>query len=119
MRAELAKIQSRLSITEDDDALDALVATRKALRAAIDGFELIPDAYDYAETGQTVSQMWTAGDTDVKRAMVHAIKDSWGLALSEHEGGWGIKIGTDFRGMSDANGIVDLGNGLCFRREAA
>ena len=119
MRAELAKIQSRLSITEDDDELDALVATRKALRAAIDGFELIPDAYDYAETGQTVSQMWTAGDTDVKRGMVRGIKDSWGLALSEHEGQWGIKIGTDVRDMSDANGIVDLGNGLCFRREAA
>jgi DNA invertase Pin-like site-specific DNA recombinase len=119
MRAEFAKIQGRLSITEDDDELDALVATRKALRAAIDGFELIPDAYDYAETGQTVSQMWTAGDTDVKRGMVRAIKDSWGLALSEHEGQWGIKIGTDFTDMSDANGIADLGNGLCFRREAA
>jgi DNA invertase Pin-like site-specific DNA recombinase len=119
MRAEFAKIQSRLSITEDDDELDALVATRKALRAAIDGFELIPDAYDYAETGQTVSQMWTAGDTDVKRGMIRAIKDSWGLTLSEHEGQWGIKIGTDLRDMSDANEIVDLGNGLCFRREAA
>jgi DNA invertase Pin-like site-specific DNA recombinase len=119
MRAEFAKIQGRLSVTEDDDELDALVATRKALRAAIDGFELIPDAYDYAETGQTVSQMWTAGDTDVKRGMVRAVKDSWGLALSEHEGQWGIKIGTDFGAMSDANGIVDLGNGLCFRREAA
>jgi DNA invertase Pin-like site-specific DNA recombinase len=119
MRAEFAKIQSRLSITEDDDELDALIATRKALRAAIDGFELIPDAYDYAETGQTVSQMWTAGDTDVKRGMVRAIKDSWGAALYEREGQWGIKIGTDFSGNSGANGIVDLGNGLCFRREAA
>jgi DNA invertase Pin-like site-specific DNA recombinase len=119
MRAEFAKIQSRLSITEDDDELDALVATRKALRAAIDGFEIIPDTYDYAETGQTVSQMWTAGDTNVKRGMVRAIKDSWGLALSEHEGRWGIKVGTDVGGMSAANGIVDLGNGLCFRREAA
>src|ERR1700676_578277 len=89
MRAEFAKIQSRLSITEDDDELDALVATRKALRAAIDGFELIPDAYDYAATGQAVSQMWTVGDTDVKRGMVRAIKGSWGLALSEHEGQWG------------------------------
>ena len=108
MRAEFAKIQSRLSITEDDDELDALVAMRKALRAAIDGFELIPDAYDYAEIRRTVSQMWTAGDTDVKRGMVRAIKDSWG-----------IKIGTGFRDMSDASGIVDLGNGLCFRREAA
>ena len=119
MRAEFAKIQGRLSITEDDDELDALVATRKALRAAIDGFGLIPDAYDYAETGQAVSQIWTAGDTGVKRGMVRAIKDSWGLALSGHEGQWGIKIGTDFRAMSDANRIVDLGNGLCFRREAA
>jgi hypothetical protein len=119
MRAEFAKIQSRLSITEDDDELDALVATRKALRVAIDGFEMIPDAYDYAETGQTVSQMWTVGDTDVKRGMVRAIKDSWGLSLSEHDGQWGIKIGTDFRGVGDESGIVDLGNGLCFRREAA
>jgi DNA invertase Pin-like site-specific DNA recombinase len=119
MRAEFAKIQSRLSITEDDDELDALIAARKALRAAIDGFELIPDAYDYAETGQTVSEMWTAGDTDVKRGMIRAIKDSWGAALSEHEGQWGIEIGSDFNGMSKANEIVDLGNGLCFRREAA
>jgi DNA invertase Pin-like site-specific DNA recombinase len=119
MRAEFAKIQSRLSITEDDEELDALVAKRKALRAAIDGFEIIPDAYDYAETGQTVSQMWTAGDTDVKRGMVRAIKDSWGLSLAEHDGQWGIQIGTHVRGVSDSNGVVDLGNGLCFRREAA
>jgi hypothetical protein len=81
MRGESAKIQGRLSVTEDDDEL-----------AAIDGFELIPDADDYAETGQTVSQMWTAGDTDVKRRMVRAIKDSWGLALSEHEGQWGFSL---------------------------
>jgi hypothetical protein len=33
--------------------------------------------------------------------------------------GSGDKVGTNFRGTSDANGIVDLGNGLCFRREAA
>jgi hypothetical protein len=44
--------------------------------------------------------------------MVKAVKDSWGLELSEHEGQWGIKIGTDFRDVSDADGIVDLGNGL-------
>ena len=63
--------------------------------------------------------MWTAGDTGVKRGMVRAIKDSWGVALSEHEGQWGIKMGTDVRDISDASGIADLGNGLCFRREAA
>jgi hypothetical protein len=54
--------------------------------------------------------------------VVKAVKGSWGLALSEHEGQGGIKIGmdfTDFTDMSDANGIVDLGKGLCFRREAA
>jgi DNA invertase Pin-like site-specific DNA recombinase len=119
MRAEFAKIQSRLSVTEDDDELDALVATRKALRAAIDGFKPIDDEYDYADTRQTVSQMWTAGNMDAKRGMIRAIKDSLGLALSEHEGQWGIKIGAAFNDVSDASGIVDLGNGLCFRREAA
>jgi hypothetical protein len=51
--------------------------------------------------------------------MVKAVKGSWGLALAELEGKWVIEIGTDFRGAGDANGIVDLGNGLCFRREAA
>ena len=62
--------------------------------------------------------MWRGDDT-VKRNMVKAVKTSWGLALSEHDGQWGIKIGTDFKDMSGAHGIVDLGNGLCFRREPA
>ncbi|ONH23146.1 recombinase family protein [Pseudofrankia asymbiotica] len=119
MRAELARIQGRLSVTEDDDELDELVATRKALRVAIDGFAVVPDVYDYAETGQTVGQMWAAGDTEVKRGMVRAIRESWGLALSEHGGQWGITVGTGFTGAGGADDVVDLGNGLCFRREGA
>ncbi len=118
MRAEFAKIQSRLSVTEDDDELDALVATRKALRVAIEQFTLVPDVYDYAETGQTVSHMWTTGDTDAKRGMVSAIENSWGLTLSKHGGTWGIQIGTGFTDTSGVDGIVDLGNGLCFRWES-
>ncbi|KEZ38263.1 recombinase family protein [Frankia sp. CeD] len=116
MQAELAKIQSRLSATEDDDELDALVVARKALREALKNFEPVPDMYDYTETGQTVSDLWTAGDTDEKRGMIRAIMASWGLALSEHDGQWGIKIGTRFAGTTEVDGIVDLGNGFCFRR---
>ena len=118
LKASLSKIQARLSATEDDDDLDALVAERKSAKARIERFEIIPDSFDYAPTGQTVAGMWSGDDT-VKRNMVKAVKGSWGLALSEHEGQWGIKVGTDFRDMSDADGIVDLGNGLCFRRPAA
>jgi DNA invertase Pin-like site-specific DNA recombinase len=118
LRASLAKIQARLSATEDDDELDALVAQRKSVKARIEGFEVIPDSFDYAPTGQTVAGMWSGDDT-VKRSMVKAVKNSWGLALAEHEGQWGIKIGTDYRDKRNAAGIVDLGNGLCFRREAA
>ncbi|WP_035751060.1 recombinase family protein [Parafrankia discariae] len=117
MRAELAKIKSRLSVTEDDDDLDALVDTRKALRVSIEKFDLVSDVYDYAETGQTVSHLWTTGGTDEKRGMIRAIMASWGLELSEHDGQWGIKIGTGFAGATGADGIVDLGNGFCFRRE--
>ncbi len=116
LRASLAKLQARLSVTEDDDELDALVAERKSLKGRIEGFEVIPDSFDYAPTGQTVAGMWSGKDT-VKRNMVKAVKDSWGMALCEHEGQWGIKIGTDFRDVSSAAGIVDLGNGLCFRRD--
>jgi hypothetical protein len=116
LHAGLRKIQARLSVTEDDDELDALVAERKAVKARIEGFAVIPDSFDYAPTGQTVAGMWS-GDDAVKRNMVKAVKGSWGLALADHGGGqWGIKIGADFTGTSDGDGIVDLGNGLCFRR---
>ncbi|MCM3882150.1 recombinase family protein [Frankia sp. R82] len=113
MHAELAKIKSRLSATDDDDELDELVASRKALRAAIEQFEIVPDSYDYAETGQTVGHMWTSSDTDAKRGMVRAIQRAWGMALSEHGGAWVIQIGAGFADTSGADGIVDLGNGLC------
>lgn len=117
LRALLAKIQARLSATEDDDELDALVAERKAVKAGIEAFTVVPDSYDYAPTGQTVAGMWDGGDT-VKRDMVKAVKGSWGLALAEHAGQWRVKLGTDPKDTGDADGIVDLGNGLCFRRQA-
>jgi DNA invertase Pin-like site-specific DNA recombinase len=114
LNAEVRKIQARLSATEDDDKLDALVAERKALKARIEGFVIVPDSYDYARTGQTVAQMWNDGDDTVRRGMVRAVKESWGMILADHDGQWVIDIGTE--GAGDANGIVDLGNGLCFRR---
>jgi DNA invertase Pin-like site-specific DNA recombinase len=117
LRASLSKLQARLSATEDDDELDALVAERKSIKARIEGFEIIPDSFDYAPTGQTVAGMWNGSDT-AKRKMARAVKNSWGLALAEHEGQWGIRIGADFKDVSDADRIVDLGNGLCFRRSA-
>jgi DNA invertase Pin-like site-specific DNA recombinase len=115
--AGLRKIQANLSATEDDDELDALVAERKAVKARIEGFVIVPDSYDYAPTGQTVAQMWNGGDDTVKRGMVRAVKESWGMILANKEGQRVIDIGT--AGSKDAratSGIVDLGNGLCFRR---
>lgn len=117
LNAELRKIQGRLSATEDDDELDALVAERKAVKARIERFVIVPDSYDYAPTGQTVAQMWNDGDDTVKRGMVRAVKASWGITLANNDGRWGIDIGTaDSTGAGNANGIADLGNGLCFRR---
>jgi len=49
--------------------------------------------------------------------MLRAVKESWGMTLANNEGQWGIDIGT--AGSADSeemNGIIDLGNGLCFRR---
>jgi hypothetical protein len=118
-RAELVKIKGRLSVTDDDRKLDDLLARMKAVRAEIAAFTVVPDVYDYAPTGQTVGQMWSAGDTDAKRGMVRAVKESWGLALAENGGRWEITIGAGFTGASGGEDIVDLGNGLCFRREIA
>jgi hypothetical protein len=114
LNAELRKIQARLSATEDDDDLDALIAQRKAIKARIEGFTVVPDDFDYAPTGQTVAQMWDDGDDAVKRGMVRAVKESWGMILKNHEGQWRIATGTT--GSKDRKGIVDLGNGLCFLR---
>jgi DNA invertase Pin-like site-specific DNA recombinase len=117
LNAELRKIQGRLSATEDDDELDALVAERKAIKARIEGFVIVPDSFDYAPTGQTVSQMWNGGDDAVKRGMVRAVKKSLGMVLANHEGQWGIAMGAaGSKGAGNMDGIVDLGNGLCFRR---
>lgn len=117
LKAELSKIQARLSATEDDDKLDQLIASRKAIKAHIESFVIVPDDYDFAPTGQTVAQMWNDGDDTVKRGIVRAVKESWGITLAKHEGEWRIAMETE--GSNDAgnaDGIIDLGNGLCFRR---
>ena len=117
MDGELRKIQVRLSATEDDDELDALVAQRKAIKARMAGFTLIDDDYDYAPTGQTVARMWNDGDDAIRRGMACAVKAAWGMSLAEHDGRWVIALGA--AGSNGAGGegeIVDLGNGLCFRR---
>ncbi|WP_203708830.1 hypothetical protein, partial [Asanoa iriomotensis] len=117
LHAGLRKIQARLSATEDDDELDTLVAERKTVKARIEGFAIVADRFDYAPTGQTVAQMWNTGDDTLKRGMVRAVKASWGMALAEHDRQWGIAIGTTGQDAPErAMGIVDLGNGLCFRR---
>ena len=74
-------MQARLSATEDDDALDALVAERRAIKARIEGFVIVPDSFDYAPPGQTVAQMWSDGDDTVRRGMARAVKESWGMAI--------------------------------------
>jgi DNA invertase Pin-like site-specific DNA recombinase len=120
LNAALRKIQARLSATEDDDELDALVAERKALKARMEGFVIVPDSFDYAPTGQTVGQMWNNGDDAVRRGMVRAVKAAWGMSLTNHEGQWGIFTGmAGSQDARNANGIADLGDGLCFRRKAA
>ncbi|MEV0619319.1 recombinase family protein [Nonomuraea sp. NPDC050404] len=123
LNAELRKIQGRLSATEDDDELDALVAQRRAMKARIEGYVIVPDTFDYAPTGQTVAQMWRAGNDAVKRGMVRAVKKCGGIALTHHEDQWTIDVGMaeaaeGVGGVGGADGIVDLGNGLCFRRQA-
>jgi DNA invertase Pin-like site-specific DNA recombinase len=120
LKASLRKIQARLSATEDDDELDALVAERKATKARIEGFAVEPDRFDYAPTGQTVAQMWAGGDDAVKRQMVRAVRQTFGMHLAMLKGEPVIVIGAPdtSEGVAETAGIVDLGNGLCFRRQA-
>jgi DNA invertase Pin-like site-specific DNA recombinase len=120
LKADLPKLQSRLSVITDRATRRETLAQIEELEDRIDSFEVIPDDFDYAPTGQTVSQMWNDGDDTVKRGMARAVKESWGMKLVNHEGEWAIDIGAkDPAGTGNKNGIVDLGNGLCFWRETA
>jgi hypothetical protein len=106
MRAESARLQARLSATDDDDELDALVARRKALRAEISAFKVVPDSFDYAPVSdgpRTVAELWVSSD-DAKRTIVKAAKRLYVLVV-------GSPIGEL---ISDDEGIVDLGDGICF-----
>jgi DNA invertase Pin-like site-specific DNA recombinase len=119
MKADLARLQARLSVTEDDDALDKLVADRKALRARIAGFVVIPDRFDYAPIGQTIADMWAESD-ESKRRIVKAVAGSIGLDISPV---WGMDGNNLWLGVLPServsDGIVDLGEGICFRPDTA
>jgi hypothetical protein len=121
LKAGLPKLQSQLSVIVDRATRREALAQIEALEDRIESFEVIPDDFDYAPTKQTVAQMWDDGDETVKRGMVRAVKESCGMILANRAGTWVIEIGTvdTEEGAENANGIVDLGNGLCFRWQAA
>lgn len=120
LNASLQRAQASLStITGRQERRDALAAIER-MEDEIEAFVLVPDDYDYAETGQTVGGMWNAGSEEVKRGMVRAIKKAWGMSLVQRDGRWEIFIGQEGPDeMRVESGIVDLGNGLCFRRPEA
>jgi len=115
LQATLAALTAKLSAVDDDDELDRLVAERKRLRAGIASFEVIPDTFAYAPTGQTISEMWTQGDATVKRRMVRAVKATGEVALTpQDDGTWGVRVVFMLPGKHGE--VIDLGGGLCFRR---
>jgi hypothetical protein len=117
LKSGLPRLQSQLSVITDRAARRETLAQIEALEDRIESFRVIPDDFDYAPTGQTVAQMWNDGDDTVKRGIVRAVKESWRMALASHEGQWRVVIETEgTKNLGDASGIVDLGNGLCFRR---
>lgn len=119
LKASLSKIQARLSATEDDDELDKLVAERKSVKASIEAFAVIPDSFDYAPTGITVAQMWSDGDDAVKRGMARAVKNTMGLDINpdQNDESDRVYVGV-IPAEAETDRIVDLGGGICFRREA-
>jgi hypothetical protein len=80
-------------------------------------FEIIPDSFDYAPTGQTVSRMWSEGDDTTRRNMLRAVKTVMGLDLNPDASDVDrIYVGI-LPAEAESDGIVDLGGGICFRRE--
>ena len=119
MKADLAKVQAGCGLAVDDDEFERLSAERRELKSLIAGFELEPDSYDYAPTGKTISGMWHESD-DNKRRIVKAVASSIGLDISPV---WGMDADNLSLGVLAServtDGIVDLGEGLCFRQPEA
>jgi len=120
LEASLAALQASLSRLEGDGELEQALADRKALRAQINSFELVPDTYDYAETGETISGMWESADPgqadglEQRRAMIQAVKNAGSIVLMpQADGSWGIRVILITR--REGEPIIDLGGGLCFR----
>jgi len=114
LKAELPKLQAQLSIITDRAARRETLTQIESLEDKIESFTIVPDSYDYSPTGQTVGDLWTAGDSTVKRSMVRAVKNAGGLALTAQGT---IEVGELEHGLGDVgDGIVDLGAGICFRR---
>jgi DNA invertase Pin-like site-specific DNA recombinase len=86
-----------------------------ALQDEISGFSLIPDTYDFAPTGQTIADLWGNATPDGRRAMVKAVADTGSIALSRENDGWRIRVRIPLG--TKATPIVNLGAGLCFRRD--
>ena len=100
IRAGLSRIQGRLSCNRGRRRVGRVGCGAQGRERAHRGFRVSP-MLRLRATGQTVSEMWSGDDT-VKREMVKAVKKSWGLALTKHEGEWGIPVGGAFTGTSRA-----------------
>lgn len=70
LTTELGIVRQTLAVTDDDTEFDRLAAKRLDLRERIAGFELVPDTYDMTATGETLADLWQAGD---KREILKAV----------------------------------------------
>jgi hypothetical protein len=88
-----------------------------ALQDEIGAFTLIPDSYDFTETGQTIADVWEDATPDNRRAMVKAVADSGSITLAKLDDAWRIRVRIPLGTKEDP--IINLGAGLCFRRSQA
>ena len=115
-KAELSKLSAQLGAVTDRAVRRETVRQIESLEDQIEAFKITPDSFDYAPTGQTVAQLWTAGDSAVKRGMVRAVKNAGGLTLTANGEIEIIELEPWAGDPGKGYGIVNLGGGLCFRR---
>jgi len=114
LKATLPRLQAQLSVITDRATRRETLAEIETLEDRIDSFEIIPDSFDYAPTGQTVADMWSQGDDTVKRGMARAVKESGLMVLAEVNGQWTVQMMLIVR-PDGSDSIIDLGGGICFR----
>lgn len=120
LKAELERVRATLAITDDDDEFERLSVRRKTLRDEIANFKLVADTYDMTPTGDTLADLWRAGDTDAKQKIMKALQRYVGFNVgwsNDPEQAKAVNGYVWIEGFYPGGKLIELTHDICIKME--